>query len=182
MIKKYTPDTGTDTDSWHMDAACRSIGEPEIFFPQPTEQKKYGAAGAMPYCGACPVMYECLKAALDGGEYGTWGGMTHTDRLRLKSRVTREQYATVEALRELLEVTMPRCVGCDRHRKPKAEDRCAECYRVYVKAQEAAAALAPVKQVCSMTDCGLDVHAKGKCTKHYHADLRASKSTLRKAA
>ncbi|UTN93048.1 WhiB family transcription factor [Streptomyces phage Marky] len=172
--KTYAPDIGSMTPSWHMEAACRTIGEPEIFFPHATEQEKFGASAAMPYCAACPVMYECLKAALDGNEYGTWGGMTHSERLKLKQRIKREDYATVEALRETLEVTLPRCVDCGQHRKPKAEDRCAECFRAYEKA-EAEAAEKAKKAECSEDECTTEVHAKGKCTRHYHADLRAAK-------
>lgn len=174
QIKKYAPDIGASTPSWHAEAACRSLGEPEIFFPHATEQEKFGAAAARPYCDTCPVMYECLKAALDGNEWGTWGGMTHAERLRLKSRIKKETVRTVDDLRELLEVTMPRCLDCDRHRKPKEDGRCAECARAHVKAEEAAE-LARKKAECSEDDCTTDVHAKGKCTKHYHADLRASK-------
>lgn len=175
QIRKQAPDIGSSTPSWHAEAACRDLGEADkIFFPHAKEQEQFGASAAVPYCGVCPVMYECLKAALDGNEYGTWGGMTHSERLRLKSRIRSEDVRTVADLRELLEVTMPRCADCDRHRKPKEGGRCAECHRAHLKAEEAAEA-ARKKAECSMPECSTEVHAKGKCTKHYHADLRAAK-------
>lgn len=171
MRKVYSPDLFGSTPTWRAEAACRNSDSPELFFPHSTSQMRDGAAGARLYCNTCPVVYECLKEALDGNEYGTWGGMTHHERIRLRTRIKPSDYATVGKLRETLEVTLPRCVDCDRHLKPKAEGRCTECYRVYVKAEAAAEALR-IESFCSENDCGADVHAKGKCVKHYGADRR----------
>jgi WhiB family redox-sensing transcriptional regulator len=175
LIRKHTPeDLGSFTPPWHMEAACRDIGEPEIFFPHKTDQDRYGPAAAGPYCNACPVMYECLKTALDGNEFGTWGGMTQSERVKLKNRVTRDEYATVEQLRELLEVTMPRCLDCDRHRKTKEGGRCAGCHRAHLKSTAQQAEEPREKPSCSEDWCDKEVHAKGKCSRHYHFDLRTA--------
>lgn len=178
-ITQYAPDTGSATPSWHTEAACRDIARPEIFFPHGKEQAEHGAAAALPYCNACPVVFECLRAAFAGNEHGTWGGMTHAERQKLKSRLKGSDWGTVEALREALEVTLPRCEDCGQHRKPKAEGRCAECFRSFAAARIAEEA-ARIKSECTEPDCTVKVHAKGKCRRHYLIDLRASKSRARK--
>jgi len=158
------------TPPWHMKAACRSLGEADsIFFPAPTVAERVGAGEAKAYCDTCPVMYECLKAALDGNEHGTWGGLTHSERLRLKSKMKPEHFETVEALQDYLELVMPRCSQCDRHRKNKEDSgMCAECFYA---ARRAEAAKKP-KPRCNRKNCDNVAHARGKCVKHYHAMLR----------
>jgi hypothetical protein len=122
-------DTNRATPWWHMQAACRQLGSPEIFFPTPTVEKTNGLGDAKPYCEACPVMYECLKAAFDGNEYGTWGGLTQSERTKLRQKIKPEDFATVERLREVLEDELPRCTECGNHRKEKWGGYCATCFR-----------------------------------------------------
>lgn len=178
IIRKagYAPDTGSATPSWHRDAACRDIANADvIFFPHRTEQEHFGPAAALPYCNVCPVRLECLQAALEGNEFGTWGGMTHTDRLKLKGRLKGSDYATVEALRETLEHKFPECSDCGNFRKEKEDGRCAECHRAHLKVLEAEEA-ARKKAECSLPDCNAPFHAKGKCRRHYLVDLRNAKT------
>ncbi|UTN91874.1 WhiB family transcription factor [Streptomyces phage Stuff] len=159
------------TPPWHKDAACRNLGSADlIFFPVKSVEDRIGAGEAKAYCDVCPVMYECLKAALDGNEHGTWGGLTHSERLRLKSKMKPSDYATLDALQDYLEVQMPRCSACDRHRKEKdGSGMCAECFYAARRAEEAK----KPKPECRIKDCTTEVHARGKCVKHYHAALRA---------
>ena len=60
--------------------------DPEAFYPdkgEPTEPAKA-------VCRACPVRFECLEWALDGNErFGVWGGLSPTQRRRIK--ITREK-------------------------------------------------------------------------------------------
>lgn len=165
-------DLNKATPPWHMKAACRSLGKAdEIFFPVKSVEDRVGATAAKQYCDTCPAMYECLKAALDGNEYGVWGGLTQTERQRLRSKVKPERYATIALLQDLLELEMPRCSECGRHRKEKDDSgMCTECFYTARRAAEA-----KKKAQCSEEECTVDVHAKGKCVKHYHADLRAAK-------
>jgi WhiB family transcriptional regulator, redox-sensing transcriptional regulator len=66
--------------SWRDRAACRSE-DPELFFP-------VGASGpallqiaeAKTVCRGCPVVPECLEAALRVAESGIWGGLSEDER------------------------------------------------------------------------------------------------------
>lgn len=71
---------------WRIRAACRTE-DPELFFPT-------GAAGpeserqsqqAKEVCGRCMVRLDCLEyAVLNGETEGIWGGMTPSERLRIR--------------------------------------------------------------------------------------------------
>lgn len=130
------------TPEWHLRAACRDIGEADkIFFPHQKAQEQIGPGEASQYCNTCPVMYQCLKSALDGNEWGTWGGMTQSERARLKQQTKPADYATVAKLRDLLEVVLPPCEACGRHRKEKNESgMCAPCFYAARRAEKAAGA------------------------------------------
>lgn len=165
-------ETNNATPKWHTRAACRTLGDADaIFFPHQKDQDQFGATPAQPYCGTCPVVYDCLKAALDGNEFGTWGGMTHTERRILKDRIKKEKFeiSSAEDLRHFLEVILPQCNDCGQHRKHKENGRCAACHRAYVKKEELR-----LKNYCAEGD-GLRVHAKGLCSRHYHIALRLKK-------
>ena len=62
--------------SWQADAAC--VGhDPEMFFSE-----RFAAAVAV--CAGCPVRERCLSWAIETGQqFGVWGGMTETPRMRL---------------------------------------------------------------------------------------------------
>lgn len=164
-------DQNNATPPWYLKAACRDVGEPdEIFFPVKLRDEAPSFNEAKTYCDVCPVMYECLKKALDDNEWGTWGGMTTTERQVLRRTLKPAQYATVEQLQDLMEITLPKCSVCDRHRKEKADSgMCTTCFYA-AKRLEAA----KKKATCSDPQCEKSVYAKGRCKTHYSADLRAA--------
>ncbi|MGH9264658.1 MAG: WhiB family transcriptional regulator [Acidimicrobiales bacterium] len=74
--------TTYDPDDWRQDAACRDL-DTGLFFPETEEE----AAQALAVCAACPVREACLEFALiTRQDDGVWGGMTETDRKRLRRR------------------------------------------------------------------------------------------------
>ena len=67
---------------WREDAACRDL-DTNIFFPESDED----AGPALDACATCPVREECLEFALvTHQDDGVWGGMTETERRRLRRR------------------------------------------------------------------------------------------------
>ena len=74
------PDGATaDLLRWQADAACRSVDDPEVMYPDPTNRR--GIAEALGQCEVCPVLPECREWALSAQEpYGVWGGLTEGDR------------------------------------------------------------------------------------------------------
>lgn len=71
----------TDTD-WRLEAACRDA-DTAVFFPDSDDE----AGPALAICATCPVREECLEfALLTRQEDGVWGGMTETDRRRVRRR------------------------------------------------------------------------------------------------
>jgi hypothetical protein len=167
MKATQAPDNLAPPATWRESAACQGTPRAEEFFPHWSAQERDGAGAVLDFCERCPVRFECLQAALQGNEAGTWGGMTETARLRLRTRLTPSNYETIGALRETLLVTFPECRDCHRHLKPKAEGRCTECYRVFHKEEQAAEA-ERLRGFCSQGDCETKTHAKGLCQKHYH--------------
>lgn len=71
----------TDT-SWRELSACRGL-DTGVFFPVTDEE----AGPAKEICATCPVREECLEfALLTRQEDGVWGGLTETERRRLRRR------------------------------------------------------------------------------------------------
>jgi WhiB family redox-sensing transcriptional regulator len=78
------------TLEWHHRAACRTAGrgliDPELFFPSDSDKAREEAAKQV--CRRCPVSRICRDEALDNGLWeGIWGGLTPTERRKLKLRV-----------------------------------------------------------------------------------------------
>ena len=82
-------------NGWQARAACRGE-DSDIFYAsdnyktnsRATEQARVEAAKAI--CACCPVVEECLDAALATHEqYGVWGGMTAAERERLRPHARR---------------------------------------------------------------------------------------------
>lgn len=71
-----------DPKEWRQEAACRDV-DTSVFFPETDEE----AAAALALCATCPVRESCLEFALvTRQDDGIWGGMTETDRKRLRRR------------------------------------------------------------------------------------------------
>lgn len=76
-------------ESWRDDAACSGSGT-DLFFPISEEDPQVEAAKEV--CAACPVMDECLAYALSTNQTeGVWGGMTGSERRRLRRRIRDRQ-------------------------------------------------------------------------------------------
>ena len=71
--------------SWRKDAACAG-SENDAFFPAGEDETL--AAPAKAVCAACPVREACLQYALATNQTeGVWGGMTGSERRRLRRRL-----------------------------------------------------------------------------------------------
>lgn len=69
-------------DDWRDKAACRGVAT-NTFFPDDDDD----AAEAVAICAACPVRELCLEFALaTRQDDGVWGGLTGTERRRLRRR------------------------------------------------------------------------------------------------
>ena len=69
-------------DTWRPAAACRDL-DTNIFFPVSEED----AGSARAICATCPVRELCLEFALaTHQEDGVWGGLTESERRRLRRR------------------------------------------------------------------------------------------------
>lgn len=77
--------------TWRAPAACRGTDR-DLFFPiGVTGPAADQIAEAKAVCCACEVRTDCLEFALTTNqEFGTWGGDTEEERLRLR-RIRRSQ-------------------------------------------------------------------------------------------
>jgi WhiB family redox-sensing transcriptional regulator len=67
---------------WKEKAACRNL-DTSLFFPD----SEADAGPAKEVCAGCPVREQCLQFALDTRQRdGVWGGMTETERRRIRRR------------------------------------------------------------------------------------------------
>ena len=81
-----TPSWPSDPEEfweWHADAACRDMGEGLFYSPEgergPRRVRRELAAKAV--CAGCSVRELCAAYALATREpYGTWGGMSESER------------------------------------------------------------------------------------------------------
>jgi WhiB family redox-sensing transcriptional regulator len=74
---------------WQKDAACRNTGRSSVM--QRALADRYFADHAATVdvvraCKACPVREQCLAWALENNELGYWGGLSETERRRMKTR------------------------------------------------------------------------------------------------
>lgn len=72
-----------DIWEWQLEGSCRETGSEIFFHPEgergPSRRNRDAAAKVV--CGACPVMTQCRKHALQVREpYGVWGGLTEDER------------------------------------------------------------------------------------------------------
>lgn len=69
-----------DRLAWSYSGSC-STADPELFFPPPGTD----TSSARSICRGCPVRRHCLDYALETGQkHGIWGGMTESQRRRLR--------------------------------------------------------------------------------------------------
>lgn len=79
MLNTLAPETA---GGWQDHGACQGL-DPDLFFPDDTDQDAIAAAKAI--CAACPVRAECLDHALAHRErHGIWGGLTERERRPLR--------------------------------------------------------------------------------------------------
>ena len=72
-------------EDWRAEAACTGA-DSDVFFPVAEESVETDRAKAV--CSACPVQEACLQYALTTNQTdGVWGGMTATERRRLRRRI-----------------------------------------------------------------------------------------------
>jgi WhiB family redox-sensing transcriptional regulator len=78
---------GERRTDWLGNAACRDA-DPELFFPiSDVGAARAQVAAAKTVCRSCPVSGTCLSWALDNEqEAGIWGGLTESERRRLRRR------------------------------------------------------------------------------------------------
>lgn len=70
---------------WSALAACRDVGV-DVMFPG-VGGDGVAEAKAKVVCSGCPVQKQCLQDALERGEeWGIWGGLTETERFRIRTR------------------------------------------------------------------------------------------------
>jgi len=68
----------------HGEPPC-ATSDPEMFFLPKGLQATVEMRMAKKLCESCPVITQCLTYALEANEqYGIWGGMTASERNRLK--------------------------------------------------------------------------------------------------
>lgn len=71
---------------WTLDAACRTVDDRDVFYPEPG---RAAADRARAICSGCTVRAECITDAMSRFEiHGVWGGLTRNDRLRLRMNPT----------------------------------------------------------------------------------------------
>ena len=77
-----------DRLAWSDSGRC-STADPELFFPPPGAD----TSAARSICRGCPVRRHCLDYALETGQkHGIWGGMTESQRRRLRRPAAQAVY------------------------------------------------------------------------------------------
>ena len=72
-----------------MTSACTAPGvDPDLFTSRSADDVKKAKA----ICATCPVIEACLKAALERGEDGVWGGTTLAERKALVGKPVPRRY------------------------------------------------------------------------------------------
>ena len=76
-------------EGWPLRAACRGEDVELFYSTAETDVRR-----ALTFCVRCDVRDSCLRAALSRGEsFGTWGGLTESERRRILRRERRERTA-----------------------------------------------------------------------------------------
>lgn len=78
---------------WQRQAACATPHPEANWFPTQGQAHTQATLNAINVCHSCPVEPECLNYSIvfDGHrDRGIWGGLTHKQRIALRSRLYRE--------------------------------------------------------------------------------------------
>ncbi|MGW4597009.1 WhiB family transcriptional regulator [Streptomyces sp. NPDC004457] len=89
----YAPSADLPVNTgWRQDGAC-TREDPDLFFPiGNTGPALLQIEEAKAVCRTCPVLQRCASWALETGEaHGVWGGMSETERRRIKRRAARKR-------------------------------------------------------------------------------------------
>ncbi|MFD3537538.1 WhiB family transcriptional regulator [Streptomyces sp. NPDC058664] len=71
-------------EPWQIHAACAKPDvDPRVFYPHEVGRRRWFDV-AKRVCARCPVRRECLEVALDRREAGVWGGLTASERYRMR--------------------------------------------------------------------------------------------------
>ena len=79
------PNIPTDLEEdepWRLAAACRGLLGAVDFWPD--EFRSTEVAPAKAVCAQCAVREECLERALRRPEHGVWGGLTASERAKVR--------------------------------------------------------------------------------------------------
>jgi len=91
LIVNFRPSEDGEWTAW---AECAKPGATPMF---PSDADTVAIEAAKDNCRACPVLVECLEAALKRGEsWGIWGGLTPDERNAIRRNVTRQARRTGE--------------------------------------------------------------------------------------
>lgn len=74
---------------WQVHGSCRGMDSAVFFHPERERGSKRAARedAAKRVCEACPVRLQCAQHAIEAREpYGTWGGMSETERANVLAR------------------------------------------------------------------------------------------------
>lgn len=95
-LAQWIADGNRPSATWRARAACKGLGAPDLFFPEPGGKTANEVAVARQMCFACPVRYDCGTVGLFQ-QYGVWGGITNRERRRVTASLPPD---TVQALRD----------------------------------------------------------------------------------
>lgn len=85
-------------ENWAVEGLCRNGGyDPDLWFPNPTDFNLMKLAQRV--CYRCPVIMECRSMALARGERnGIWGGLTETQRKKMRRIASQQDSEEAEAV------------------------------------------------------------------------------------
>lgn len=86
-------------------AVCKDSLIPDIFFPDSREQEQDLKPWINQICGPCPAKLPCLQYALDHEIiHGFWGGISATDRERMRPMSKTRRRDTITEVEKLLDL------------------------------------------------------------------------------
>jgi WhiB family redox-sensing transcriptional regulator len=101
MLKSRQLATEIDALNWQEAGACRDADLRLFFSPDGDDatsteravERRRRIREAIRICEQCPVRQVCRRYALENGEkFGVWGGLTETERRRLRSQAQEQAH------------------------------------------------------------------------------------------